>query len=182
MISFTESDMTQDSNDERPLDRLFGDVYQELRRLADSQRSPNDGATLDTTALVHELYLQMSRKDLKFMQTRQFYAYAAQAMRHLLVDRARERARLKHGGDLRRTEFSDNIAGHVHVDPSQALELDEALRRLALEDKRAAEIVELHYFAGLPLERIAELCGLSVRTVHRDWSYARAFLGAQLGA
>jgi RNA polymerase sigma factor (sigma-70 family) len=88
---------------------------------------------------------------------------------------------MKHGGDLRRTEFSESLAGSVRVDPQQALELDEALQRLALDDRRAAEIVELHYFAGLPLERIAELCGLSVRTVHRDWSYARAFLGAQLG-
>lgn len=173
--------MTQNENETRPLDRLFGDVYHELRRLARRQRTPGDGATLDTTALVHELYLQMSRNDLKFAHTRQFYAYAAQAMRHLLVDRARERARLKHGGDLRRTEFGDSMVGHVYVDPAQALELDEALRRLAAEDKRAAEIVELHYFAGLPLERIAELCGLSVRTVHRDWSYARAFLSAQLG-
>jgi RNA polymerase sigma factor (TIGR02999 family) len=174
--------MTQETNDERPLDRLFGELYQELRRLAHRQRSPGDGATLDTTALVHELYLQMSRNDLKFAQTRQFYAYAARAMRHLLVDRARERARLKHGGDLRRTEYSDSLAGSVRVDPQQALELDEALQHLARDDKRASEIVELHYFAGLPLERIAELYGLSARTVHRDWSYARAFLGAQLGS
>jgi RNA polymerase sigma factor (TIGR02999 family) len=174
--------MTHETNDERPLDGLFGEVYQELRRLAHRQRTPSDGATLDTTALVHELYLQMSRNDLKFAQTRQFYAYAARAMRHLLVDRARERARMKHGGDLRRTEYSESLEGGVHVDPQQALELDEALKRLASDDRRAAEIVELHYFAGLPLERIAELYGLSARTVHRDWSYARAFLGAQLGA
>jgi RNA polymerase sigma factor (TIGR02999 family) len=167
--------MTHETNDERPLDGLFGEVYQELRRLAHRQRTPGDGATLDTTALVHELYLQMSRNDLKF-------AYAARAMRHLLVDRARERARMKHGGDLRRTEYSESLEGGVQVDPQQALELDEALKRLASDDRRAAEIVELHYFAGLPLERIAELYGLSARTVHRDWSYARAFLGAQLGA
>lgn len=173
--------MTQETNDGQPLDQLFGEVYHELRRLAHRQRTPSDGATLDTTALVHELYLQMSRNDLKFAQTRQFYAYAARAMRHLLVDRARERARMKHGGDLRRTEYNESLEGSVRVDPQQALELDEALQRLAQDDKRAAEIVELHYFAGLPLERIAELCGLSVRTVHRDWSYARAFLGAQLG-
>ncbi len=166
---------------ERPLDLLFGDYYQELRRLAHRQRMPGDGATLDTTALVHELYLQMSRNQLDFEQTRQFYSYAARAMRHLLVDRARERMRMKHGGDMRRTEYSDTRVGNVHVDPAQALELDDALRRLELDDKRAADIVELHYFAGLPIERIAELLGLSARTVHRDWGYARAFLGAQLG-
>jgi len=172
--------MSQEKDDSRPLDGLFGDVYQQLRRLAHRQRTPGDGATLDTTALVHELYLQMSRNEFNFAQTRQFYAYAARAMRHLLVDRARERARLKHGGDLRRTEYSDTLVGNVHVDPRQALELDEALRRLAADDARAAEIVELHYFAGLPIKRIAELLSLSERTVHRDWDYARAFLGAQL--
>lgn len=172
--------MPPDKDDRRSLDELFGNVYQELRRLARRQRTPGDGATLDTTALVHELYLQMSRNDLDFAQTRQFYAYAARAMRHMLVDRARGRARLKHGGDLRRTDYSDSHVGNVNVDPGQALELDAALRRLAQDDPRAAEVVELHYFAGLPIERIAELCGLSARTVHRDWQYARAFLGAQL--
>ena len=174
--------MTQDQDPKRPLDLLFGDFYQDLRRLAHHQRTPGDGATLDTTALVHELYLQMSRNELDFEQTRQFYAYAARAMRHLLVDRARERMRMKHGGDLRRTDYRDTLAGQVTIDPQHALELDQALRRLAQDDARAAEVVELHYFAGLPLERIAELCELSVRTVHRDWQYARAFLGAQLAA
>lgn len=81
---------------------------------------------------------------------------------------------------MRRTEYTEAQAGNVHVDPAQALELDEALRRLEIEDKRAAKIVELHYFAGLPIERIAELLELSARTVHRDWSYARAFLAVQL--
>lgn len=165
-----------------PLDALFGDVYQELRQLAHRQRFPRDGATLDTTALVHELYLQMHRQQPQFVHTRQFYAYAARAMRHMLADHARERARIKHGGDLRRTDYRDTLAGHVTIDPQHALELDQALRRLATDDARAAEVVELHYFAGLPLERIASLCGLSVRTVHRDWQYARAFLGAQLAA
>jgi hypothetical protein len=103
--------MTQETNDGQPLDQLFGEVYHELRRLAHRQRTPSDGATLDTTALVHELYLQMSRNDLKFAQTRQFYAYAARAMRHLLVDRARERACMKHGGDLRRTEYNESLEG-----------------------------------------------------------------------
>ena len=173
--------MTQEAEGGQPVDILFSEVYQELRRLAHRQRTPSDGHTLDTTALVHELYLQMSRKDLKFAQTRQFYAYAARAIRNLLVDRARERARMKHGGDLRRTEYSETLIDRLNVDPQQALDLDEALKRLATDDQRSAEVVELHYFAGIPLERVAELCGVSVRTVHRDWNYARAFLGAQLG-
>ena len=108
----------------RPLDDMFGEVYQELRRLAHKQRLPRDGATLDTTALVHELYLQMSHQQPQFTHTRQFYAYAARAMRHMLVDRARERARIKHGGDLRRTDYRDTLAGQVTIDPQHALELD----------------------------------------------------------
>lgn len=165
---------------QRPLDERFGEVYEELRRIAHRQRTPLDGATLDTTALVHELYLQIGHRDLDFEHGRQFYAYAARAMRHLLVDRARARARSKHGGDLRRTDFHDTAMGQASIDPQQALDLDSALRRLAQDDARAAEVVELHYFAGLPLERIATLQGVSVRTVYRDWDYARAFLGVQL--
>ena len=166
----------------RALNAMFDEVYQELRRLAHRQRLPRDGATLDTTALVHELYLRMSHQQPEFAHVRQFYAYAARAMRHMLVDRARERVRVKHGGDLRRTDLRDTLAGQAMIDPLHALELDQALQRLAQDDARAAEVVALHYFAGLPLERIAELCDLSVRTVYRDWQYARAFLGAQLAA
>ncbi len=169
------------SRENPALDRLFDRVYDELRRLAHWQRSPLDGSTLDTTALVHELYLQMSRGDAEFGHTRQFYAYAARAMRHLLVDRARARGREKHGGDLRRTELRDTLSGHVSIDPDLALELDQAIRRLEADDPRAARVVELHYFAGVSLEGIAELLDISPRTVHRDWQYARAFLGAQLG-
>lgn len=163
------------------LDRLFADLYDELRRLARRQRSPADGATLDTTALVHELYLQMNRSAPVFEHPRQFYGYAARAMRHLLVDRARARARAKHGGELRRTEFRDTASGPVMIDPQMALELDQAIGRLESDDPRAAHVVELHYFGGVPLERIAELLEISPRTAHRDWQYARAFLGAQLG-
>ncbi|MBP6799322.1 MAG: sigma-70 family RNA polymerase sigma factor [Luteimonas sp.] len=172
--------MPDTPRDPPALDRLFDRVYDELRRLAHWQRSPLDGATLDTTALVHELYLQMSRGDAEFGHTRQFYAYAGRAMRHLLVDRARARAREKHGGDLRRTELRDTLSGHVSIDPQLALDLDQAIRRLEADDPRAARVVELHYFAGVPLEGIADLLEVSARTVHRDWQYARAFLGAQL--
>ena len=173
--------MPDDPRDDALLDQRFGTVYDELRRLAHWQRSPTDGATLDTTALVHEVYLQMSHGDVEFGHTRQFYAYASRAMRHLLVDRARARAREKHGGGLRRTEFRDTLSGHVVLDPHMALDLDQAIRRLEDDDPRAARVVELHYFGGLPLERIAEMMDVSPRTIHRDWQYARAFLGAQLG-
>lgn len=166
---------------DKPLDQLFAEVYEELCRLAHHQRRPQDGATLSTTALVHELYLQMRRGSLRFEQSRQFFAYAARAMRHLLVDRARERRRLKHGGDLRRAELDDDLIDHTQTAAEQAIELDEVLRQLATDDARAAQIVELHYFAGLSMEKIAELLECSPRTVYRDWRYARAYLHQRLG-
>ena len=173
--------MTTPTADEgAPLDALFSDVYGQLRRLARGQRvSAHD--TLNTTALVHELYLQMNRSECArhFDDPRRFYAYAARAMRHLLVDRARARSRYKRGGDLLRVDLTDPAVDAVHGNPEQALALDAGLRRLELDDARAAQVVELHYFAGLPIERIAELLGASTRTIDRDWRYARAFLHAE---
>lgn len=169
------------SRDAPALNALFSEVYSQLRRLARGQRAGGQD-TLNTTALVHELYLQMSRAagDPSFAEPRRFYAYAAQAMRHLLVDRARSRARVKRGGDLQRVELTDSARDAATVSPEQALELDAALDRLVQEDPRAAEVVELHYFAGLPIEKIAELLELSARTVDRDWRFARAFLHAHV--
>jgi len=169
------------SIDPPDLNTLFSDVYSQLRRLARGQRGAGQD-TLNTTALVHELFLQMSRggENLKFIEPRQFYAYAAQAMRHLLIDRARARARIKRGGDLQRVDLTESAADPARMAPEQALALDAALRKLAVADARAAEVVELHYFAGLPVERIATLLGTSSRTIDRDWRYARAFLHSQL--
>ncbi|MGO1070084.1 ECF-type sigma factor [Lysobacter sp. CA199] len=162
------------------IDSLFALTYQELRRLAHRQRCLRDGQTLNTTSLVHELYLQLHRGPQRFDRTRQFYAYAARAMRHLLIDRARERSRLKHGGDCRQVEFDDALLDGGAIDPRHLLELDQVLRQLSDHDPRAAEVVELHYFAGMPFGQIASLLERSERTVHRDWRYARAWLQARL--
>ncbi|MCC6439103.1 MAG: sigma-70 family RNA polymerase sigma factor [Rhodanobacteraceae bacterium] len=162
------------------LDARFDEVYSQLRRLARGQRASGQD-TLNTTALVHELYLQMRNGSAapQVNEPRQFYAYAARAMRHLLVDRARARLRLKRGGDLQRVDLTDSSLGPGRASPEQAILLDDALRRLSDDDARAAEVMELHYFSGLPIERIAELLGVSSRTVDRHWRYARAFLHAQ---
>ena len=162
------------------LDARFDEVYSQLRRLARGQRASGQD-TLNTTALVHELYLQMRNGSAapQFNEPRQFYAYAARAMRHLLVDRARARLRLKRGGDLQRVDLTDSSLGPGRASPEQAIRLADALRRLSDDDARAAEVMELHYFSGLPIERIAELLGVSSRTVDRHWRYARAFLHAQ---
>jgi RNA polymerase sigma factor (TIGR02999 family) len=155
-------------------DELFSAVYDDLRRIARRQRGPGD--TLNTTALVHELYLRMAEgASPSFADRRQFYVYAARAMRHLLVDRARHRLRDKAGGRHAHIDL-DAVADAVSIDAREALELDDALRRLETEDARAAQVVELHYFGGLPLERIAELFGVVRRTIDRDLSFARAYL------
>lgn len=160
---------------------LFGQLYEDLRGIAKAQISPGD--TLNTTALVHELYVQiMARDDLQFAHRRGFFAYAARAMRHLLVDRARARLRLKRGGGAPALDWHAvrDDAVFVHVDA--ALELDDLLQQLAAEDARSAEVLELHYFAGLTGEKIATMLDLNRRTVLRDLAFAKAFIRAHWGA
>lgn len=159
---------------------LFEDVYARLKAMASRQRM-RAGApdSLSTTEVVHEVYLKMvGGAGAQFQSSLQFFAYAARAMRHVLIDLARRRMTLKEGGDLVRVGFADPAIEAVAVRPALALELDAALRALESDSPRSAQVVELHYFAGLPLERVAELIGTSARTVDRDWQYARTFLSA----
>jgi RNA polymerase sigma factor (TIGR02999 family) len=159
------------------LDERFADVYARLKAMASRHRVRGGDPTLNTTELVHETYLRMqSVRGAEFDAPERFFAYAARAMRHILVDAARERLRLKAGAAQERLALSDPAVGEVRVDPLLALELDAGLDALQREDDRAARVLELHFFAGLPIERVAELVGISVRTAHRDWSFARAFL------
>jgi RNA polymerase sigma factor (TIGR02999 family) len=152
-------------------------VYDELRRLA-AARLANElpGQTLDATALVHEAYLRLVGNQA-FHNRRHFFAAAAQAMRRVLVDRARARRSLKRGGDGQRAHLSD-IAGPEHDE--QLLALDTALRQLAGEDPLAARVVELHHFAGMPHDQIAAALELSVYQVRQKWRFARAWLKAVL--
>jgi RNA polymerase sigma factor (TIGR02999 family) len=166
----------------RSADDLFTEVYDRLKALAARQRA-GAAAAPATTELVHELYLRMAHGGEKhFAQPAQFFAYAARAMRHLLIDAARERSLLRVGGDRVRVSMTDPVAMAVSVDPRQALQLDDALRALETDDPRAAQVMELHYFAGLEIDRVAELLELNPRTIERDWRYARAFLAARAGA
>jgi RNA polymerase sigma factor (TIGR02999 family) len=165
-----------------PLDALFDAVYERLKKLASRQLARGARATLDTTALVHELYLRVcERHELAFEHPAQFFAYAARAMRHLLTDRARAHLRQKAGGEWIRTTLTADIDERASVaSAEQAIALDDALTRLAQTDERAARVVELRYFAGLAPEQIADLLGLTRRTIDRDWRYARAFLHSVL--
>ncbi|MBL0164142.1 MAG: sigma-70 family RNA polymerase sigma factor [Xanthomonadales bacterium] len=159
----------------------FEQVYQRLRSIAHRERRRfSAGHTLSTTALVHEVYLDVFADSTNELAPRDFFAYAARSMRNLLIDHARRCLRIKHGGGQHHTDLDSPAMDAVHLDASQALELDAALCKLAEVDARAAEVVELHYFAGLELARIAELLGISERTINRDWRSARAWLQREL--
>ena len=156
-------------------------VYQELRKLAAYKMAQEvPGQTLQPTALVHEAWLRLGGKaDAKFANQAQFFAAAAEAMRRILIDNARRKARLKHGGLLERVEPDDAVLASPMV-PEELLSLDEALDRFALEEPEAARLVELRYFAGLSHQEAALVLGISRRTADGLWAYARAWLRAEM--
>jgi RNA polymerase sigma factor (TIGR02999 family) len=157
-------------------------VYEELRKLA-AQRLAQEkpGQTLQATALVHDAYLRLvDVAEPEHWEGRgHFFAAAAEAMRRILVEAARRKRRPKHGGDRRRVDQDE--AGEAIAPPVEdLLALDEALTKLAVEDKDSAELVKLRYFAGLSLAEAAEALGLSTRTADRRWAYARAWLHQEM--
>ena len=163
------------------VDALFAEVYSRLKLLARRRLGGGGHHTLDTTALVHELYLRIGdNPSLKFAEPTQFLAYAARAIRHLLSDRARARLRQRAGGAwVSVTLNGDEL--RLSIDSAeQAVAIEAALARLERTDARAARVVELRYFAGLSLEQAAEALGVARRTVDRDWEFARAFLHVEL--
>ncbi|MEQ1511804.1 MAG: ECF-type sigma factor [Lysobacteraceae bacterium] len=168
--------------DRAALDRVLGTLYHELHAMARRQLAGQYGQTLDATALVHEAYLKLiGRRDVQFDDRAHFFAYAASAMRSVVVDYARQRLAQKRGGDLHRvTELPDDVEGGLRLDEDM-LGLDTALTKLAAVDTKLAQVVELRYFAGLSEQEIAELLKRSERSIRRDWQKARMFLLASLG-
>ncbi|WP_146674930.1 ECF-type sigma factor [Pirellula sp. SH-Sr6A] len=156
-------------------------VYAELRKLAGYRLNREKAEqTLQATALVHEAYIRLvGNAEIKWDGRSHFFAAAAEAMRRILVDHARRRKSVKHGGDFERQELCDDVAIEIG-DIDQLLDLDAALTRLAAEDLAMARLVELRYFAGLSVEETANALGVSPRTVKRNWAYARAWLGREL--
>lgn len=161
-------------------DPVFEQVYDRLRAMARRERhrvSADD--SINTTMLVHEAYLGI-RDAMGAMPVRDYFGYAARAMRNLLIDHARRCLRPKHGAGLQRIDIDATAGNDVRVDAAQAIELDSALQQLSKIDPRAASVVELHFFAGLDLDRIAGLLDVSERTVNRDWRFAKAWLQREL--
>lgn len=163
------------------LERLIPIVYEDLRRVASRQmRGENTGHTLQTTALVHEAYLRLTREHDRTWENRaHFFAVAAQIMRNLLVDHARTAARAKRGGGAAELSL-DEAPELLSTEPEILLALDDALRRLSDLDPRASRIVELRYFVGLSNSEVANVLGTSEKTVTRDWNTAKAWLRAEL--
>src|SRR5262249_17805893 len=159
--------------DPKAADDLLTLVYEELRRLA-AHKMANEvpGQTLQPTALVHEAWLRLSQQaDARWQNREQFYAVAAETMRRILVDRARRRQALKHGGDLERVDL-EAVESAVPVDDEQLLQVHDALERLAAEDAGKAQIVKLRFFVGLDNAEVAALLGVSEKTVKRHWAFA----------
>jgi RNA polymerase sigma factor (TIGR02999 family) len=158
-------------------------VYDELRKLAAHRLAhETPGQTLQPTALVHEAYLRLvgGGEALRWDSRGHFFAACAEAMRRILIDNARRKQRGKHGGDHRRVDLDDPDVP-VQSPPDEILALDEALTRLAEQDPAAAQVVQLHFFAGLSIEQVAEALGVSRATAYRQWAYARAWLRCAIG-
>lgn len=163
------------------VDAVLPLVYEELKRIASRQmRGERSGHTLNTTALVHEGYLNLIKnEELTWQNRAHFFSMAAIAMRRILIDHARRRVAEKRGGGLVVATFvEDDVVREARAE--ELIDLDEALERLASFDARQAEVVTYKFFGGLRHEEIAEVLGVSVPTIHRDWRLARLWLSREM--
>ena len=168
-----------DRGDPHAAEQLLPLVYDELRKLAAAHMAQEKpGQTLNATGLVHEAYLRLIG-DQAFANRRHFFAAAAEAMRRILVENARRKARVKHGGGRQRIELDEHIAA-LPAASDDLLALDEALTRLEARDPRRAEIVQLRFFGGLSMPEIADQLGVSLATVERHWAFVRVWLYTEL--
>jgi RNA polymerase sigma factor (TIGR02999 family) len=171
-----------ESGDPSAAELLIPLVYDELRKLAAARLAHEQpGQTLQATALVHDAYLRLVdvEQAQRWNSRGHFFAAAAEAMRRILIERARGKGREKRGGDWRRVNFEELDAA-TSLSPDQLVALDDALERLAKLDAHAGELVKLRYFAGLGLDQAAETLGISTATAYRHWAYARAWLQTEL--
>jgi len=167
-----------EQGDPTAAEKLLELVYEELRRLAAfkmAQQAP--GQTLQPTALVHEAWLRLvGNADPAFKNRAHFFSAAAEAMRHILIDRARRKQTERHGGRFHRVELEEFQLAAPIQDDDQLLAVNEALDELTRKHPRQAEVVKLRYFAGLTNEEVSQLLGISVSTVKNYWNFCRAWL------
>jgi RNA polymerase sigma factor (TIGR02999 family) len=171
-----------EQGDPHTADQLLPLVYDELRKLAATRLAQEKpGQTLQATALVHEAYLRLvgEEKAQRWDSRGHFFAAAAEAMRRILLNRARDKKRLKRGGERRRVDLG-RVELALDTSDEQLIDLDKALTQLGVEDPDAARLVNLRFFAGLTLKDAALSLGLAPRTAERQWAYARAWLYARL--
>jgi RNA polymerase sigma factor (TIGR02999 family) len=167
-----------EAGDSKAAERLLVLVYDELRRLAASRLAP--GETLQPTALVHEAWLRLvGDHNPSFKDRAHFFRACAEAMRHILIDRARRKRTERHGGGYRRIDFEDFDPAAAPAS-DQLLALNEALDKLALEHPVQAELVNLRYFAGLTNKEVSEVLGISVTTAKNYWTFSRAWLLSEI--
>ena len=162
-------------------EELFTLVYDELRQMARSRMGgERPGQTLQPTALVHEVYLRLlHNQEPRWDNRAHFFTAAAQAMRRILIERARSKGRLKRGGDVQRVQL-ETADGYLDPNSENLLALDQALTALEARDAPMAQVVKLRYFAGLTVEETAQALQSSPRTINRQWSAARAWLHREL--
>jgi RNA polymerase sigma factor (TIGR02999 family) len=163
------------------INELLPLVYEELRKLAAMKMAKEQpGQTLQPTALVHEAYLRlMGQEEQQWQNSRHFFSAAAEAMRRILVERARQKARQKYGGDWQRVNL-DEINVATESNDETLLFVSDALEKLAVKDPVCAELIKLRFFAGISNHQAAEMLGLSERTAKRNWAYARAWLAKEI--
>jgi RNA polymerase sigma factor (TIGR02999 family) len=171
-----------DSGDPRAAHELLPLVYEELRKPRRKMARENPGQTLQATALVHEAWLRLGGDDQPEWQNRaHFFAAAAEAMRRILIDNARRKNYVRHGGGVERVNL-DGLDLAASMDDGQLLALHEALDRLGEHNAEKAQVVKLRFFAGLTNEQAAKVLGISEPTVKRHWAYARAWLFRAMNA
>jgi RNA polymerase sigma factor (TIGR02999 family) len=173
-----------EQGDAKAADELLPLVYEELRRLAAQKMSQElAGQTLQATALVHEAYIRLVGAEAQNWDSRShFFKAAAEAMRRILVEKARHKRSLKSGGDRKRVDFNEAVAATENdLYADDLIALDEALRKLSEKDKIKADLIRLRYFAGLTIKQTAEFLGISTATAKRYWTYARAWLIREVG-
>jgi len=178
----TELLLAWQAGDHAALDKLLPAIQPELRRIARRHMAAErPGHVLQPTALINEAYLRLAAsKDIQWQGRAHFFAVATQAMRRILVDHARERARVKRGGGAFRISLSD--ADHLALPRrTDVVALDDALNALEKFDQRKSKVIELRFFGGLSLQETADVLQVSVATIRRDWSLARAWLYRELG-